>query len=458
MPSPLGLLLLLAPLLPRADAPRPDGPDVALARQYFDEARQRCADDGGRLWGRDLLGPLIFADEDDKLLVANAPDKEGRLHEQDGAWVGQLPEDMVVANTATDWAGVHWTMLRWPLPSAATNRALLLVHELYHHVQDALGLPGHNAVCGHLDTLEGRIWLQLEWRALASALRAARRALAAEWRNDEPARAAAAAERDAALGDALLFRHARRALLPDGAEPERTLEMNEGLAEYTGFRLCGLSDSDALTALAERMTEKAVSLASYARSFAYQSGPAWGLLLDRVAPDWRKGLSAGADLGELCSTAIAAKLPQGEALLAKARERSTAYDGAALRTAEEAREQKRQAEMARWRAALVDGPVLVLPLSAQMNYGFDPNQVLMLEGVGTVYPSGTLHDSWGDLVVDSGGMLLQIEQHRAHVTVPASLAAGADGRVQGPGWSLHLAQGWQLAAGPREGDASAVER
>src|SRR5262249_46133969 len=264
-------------------------------------------------------------------------------------------------------------------------------------------LPGLDAVCGHLDTLEGRIWLQLEWRALAAALRDARRALAADGRHDEAARTAATAERDGAIGDALLFRRARRALLPGAAEPERKLEMNEGLAEYTGLRLCGLSDADALVTLAERMAEKALSVSRFARSFAYQSGPAWGLLLDRVAPDWRKGLHADADLGELCGAAAGAHLPEGDALLARARERSAAYDGAALRAAEEQREVQRQAELKRWRQTLVDGPVLVLPLSGKMNYGFNPNQVLTLDGLGNVYPSGTLNDSWGELAVDGGG-------------------------------------------------------
>ena len=45
-----------------------------------------------------------------------------------------------------------------------------MLHELFHRIQPDLGLmtiSGNNA---HLDTVEGRVWLRLEWRALARAL------------------------------------------------------------------------------------------------------------------------------------------------------------------------------------------------------------------------------------------------------------------------------------------------
>jgi phage tail protein X len=59
----------------------------------------------------------------------------------------------------------------------------------------------------------------MEWRALERALR-----------QTGPARSAA-------IADALLFRTYRRTLFPDSAKNENALELNEGLAEYTGVRL-----------------------------------------------------------------------------------------------------------------------------------------------------------------------------------------------------------------------------
>ena len=448
------ILLLLVGASAASAQDAPAGIDLSLARQYFEEARQRCADDGGRLWGRDLYGPMMFSDGASHTLVANRADPEGtHLQPHDGVFVGAQPADLLTANTATDWLGMNWTMLGWPMAPDAVSRANLMLHELFHHAQEGLGFPARNAVCGHLDALEGRVWLQLEWRALAESLRAARTALTAGWRDDTTAQAAAAAARDAALADALLFRRARRALIAGAQELEHTLEMNEGLAEYTGVKLRGSTDAESLVALAARLPEKAASLRTYARSFAYQSGPAWGLLLDQVADGWRAKLKLDDDLAELAGAATHARLPADhDALLAAARTRAAAYDGAALRVAEEERARRRDEQLAGWRAALVDGQRLELPLGHEMNYGYDPNNVLTLDGIGTIYPTGSLRDAWGELSVDGGGMLLATDFHCAWVPAPAARVPGADGRLAGEGWELHLQPGWTIVDGARPGD------
>jgi len=447
-PWPLAVLLLSAAL----SAQHAPGLDLALARQAFEEARQRCADDAGRLWGRDLHGPLLLADPASRTLVANVPDPAGtRLLPREGVFAGALPDDLIVANTAVDWEGRRWTLLAWPLPAQAVPRARLLLHELFHAAQAELGFPAANAACGHLDTLEGRIWLQLEWRALAEALHAARRVLLDGARADA---GRALAARDRAVADALLFRRARRLALPGAEAPERALELNEGLAEYTGIKLRGTTDADSLLLLSARLPERAAALPAYARSFAYESGPALGLLLDQLADGWRARLTAADDLGELAGAAAGARLPDdAQALLAEARTRARAHGGDELRAAEEQREARRLADLARWRARLVDGPVLVLPLGPALNYGFDPNEVLTLEGHGSLYPTATLHDAWGDLQVDGAGLLLAADFSAARVAGPAG-AADDRGQVAGAGWSLRLAPGWSLAPGPRPGDAT----
>src|SRR5262249_3698682 len=48
---------------------------------------------------------------------------------------------------------------------------------------------------------------------------------------------------------------------------------------------------------------------SYARSFAYANGPAYGSLLDAASAGWRKQIKAGDDLSALLQRALALKLP-----------------------------------------------------------------------------------------------------------------------------------------------------
>ena len=229
--------------------------DFTLARQYFAEAAVLFARDAGALWGVSLDGPLIFVDFETRQVAANQPDAEGRLAPQAGVWVGAIPPEVMVANTAMAWAGVHWTMLLWQsLSDDPQRRAEFMAHEAFHRIQGDIGfsMPKIANANVHLDTLAGRYWLQLEWRALEHAL------LAED------------AARVAALTDALLFRAARRDLFPQAAVEERALEMHEGLAEYTGFRLSGMTTAQT----ADCGQRAPAQVASFGRAVAYASGAA----------------------------------------------------------------------------------------------------------------------------------------------------------------------------------------
>ncbi|HYA98042.1 MAG TPA: hypothetical protein VEH49_08105, partial [Methylomirabilota bacterium] len=333
--------LFLAACLSCAIPTLPQKPaiDPALARQYFAEARKLSEADGGRLWGKPLYGPMLFADPGTSFVVASQADAEGRLKEQDGVFVGTLPPEVNVANTATVWAGVKWTMVMWPLPSSPTARARLMMHELFHALQDSLGLPAASPANAHLSMLEGRIWLQLEWRALRQALA----------RPEAPP-----AERKRAVEDVLLFRLARRALFPKAEAEERGLEMNEGLAEYTGYKLRGTADAATAEVVIARLGS-APDETSFSRSFAYASGPAYGMLLDLAGASWRKGLTPQSDFGELLRQAYGISLPRD--LSAAAAERAAIYDGVALRWSETRQAEQRKALADSYRRRLLDGPV-----------------------------------------------------------------------------------------------------
>jgi hypothetical protein len=75
-----------------------------------------------------------------------------------------------MANTAIDWQGDRWAMVMLPLPEDAYTRRVLLAHESFHRIQPKLGLTSKEVANAHLDTVEGRYLMQLEWRALAAAL------------------------------------------------------------------------------------------------------------------------------------------------------------------------------------------------------------------------------------------------------------------------------------------------
>jgi hypothetical protein len=108
------------------------------------------------------------------------------------------------------------------------------------------------------------------------------------------------------------------------------------------------------------------------RSFAYATGPAYGLLLDKYRPAWKRQLQDGPSLSDLLQGASHIPLPPnlGDA----AAKRAPTYDGMLLRSVEVEREKRRQEILSVNRAKFVDGPVLVLPLH-HTNIQFNPQNL-----------------------------------------------------------------------------------
>src|SRR5262249_5031090 len=293
---------------------------------------------------------MMFVDRNTRYIVANQADREGRLAISGDVFVGTLPENQVIANTATDWAGVHWTMVVWPLPRNKVVREGLMMHESFHRIQDQVGLRGGNPSNSHLDSLDGRIWLRLELRALRAAL------------------IASGTARREAISDAICFKTYRRSLFPQAREQERALEINEGLADYTGVA-ASRSHADA-SCYTAGILESYDDQQSFVRSFAYATGPAYGVLLDSTGANWRKGLKDSDDLAQVLQSLLPAKA--AEPSKQQAESRSLNYDGAYVRNQETERDARRKKRNAEYRARFIDGPHLVLPLTGKVNYSFDP--------------------------------------------------------------------------------------
>ena len=405
--------------------------DPVRAQAVFQEAAQLCGHDGGVLWHHSLCGPILLVDWTDNTVVANQADGQGALTPHGPVFVGTLPPDVIIASTPIEWSGKRWTEMILPMPDDVAHRRVMVSHELFHRAQIELGMLQRDGGNLHLDTLEGRILLQLEWHALARALSAPD-----------------AGARKAAVSDALLFRHERYRLFPDAQVEERALELNEGVAEYTGVRV-GLPTSQLRTAYALRDLETFVQAPTFVRSFAYATGPAWGLMLDEANPAWRDQLASAMksanspSLDQLLQAAL--KLPEPSAAAVKAREAD--YD-TTLRPRELAREQAKQAHLAELKARLVDGPVLRLPLAGfHASYQFNPQTLEALGADAIVYPTMRLSAEWGVLSVEQGALLDKA------MTVAAVEAAGpAADHMQGRGWRLTLNKGWIVTPGERAGD------
>jgi len=401
------------------------------AKAWFDEAKHQCQADGGRLWGASLCGPIMLVEPSSRRVIANQADAQGKLKAEQGVFTGHLPDDVSFANSSLDWSGVRWAQMGWPLPADAGQRRVLMAHESFHRIQPRVGLePPRELSNDHLDTLQGRYLMQLEWRALAKAVAA----------TDDKTRRSHAQ-------DALLFRAARYRQFPGAAASERSLERNEGLAEYTGIAIGAVSPAERIALTGDDLVSH-VSAPSFVRSFAYATGPGYGLLLDRYLPTWRQQIRApDTGLSELLAGALGVKI--ASATDAEVARRAAAYDGAALLAAEQAREQRHQQDIARYKTLLIDGPRLVLPLH-EPKVMFNPSTLVPLGEAGTVYPTIKVLSDWGSIEASAGALLAPDWKH-LYVAAPDPHAART-GTIEASGWTLKLNDGWRIDAGARPGD------
>lgn len=396
-------------------------PDYERQRMAAAELAQMCEADGGRLWGLSLCGPFMVVDPRTRAAWANQDAPGGVLHRGGGGWIGVLPDDVPVANAAIEWAGVRWTMLM-SLPQDRTDRRVLLAHEAWHRIQPELGLATQNTDNAHLDDERGRYLLRLELRALRAAMRGQG---TARW---------------SAARDALQFRAQRLRHYPAAAAEEAALDRNEGIASYTGVKIGAAGGAHAYAA---RTLERYDASDAYSRSYAYASGPAYGLLLDERVPAWRRtlGQSAPADM-------LARSL--GVEASARALSRAASrYDPAGhVAAAEAERGEAHRALLAKLRARYGAGSRrLVLHIDGQIS--FDPRRVTPVEGMGKLFGVFAARGPWGSLQAQDGALVAPTFS-QVVVAEPA-----ADG-LSGPGWTLTLAPGYRISEPDGDGVMSVL--
>ena len=305
--------------------------DQQRAQEYFKEAQALCERDGGRLWGVSICAPMVIADRRTQTIATSQPAPDAAR-----------PRLLGLVNAPVQWGGATWGAYTWDDVANTTprERKELFLHELFHGVQPQLGLRAPALATEHLDAADGRYWLRLEWRALARALR----------ESGQP--------RTLAVRDALAFRQARRSStqpVSKTSAPRRSRKGSPRTPAPCSRHSLRPTRSPARSICWSRRRQRRTS---FVRTFAYMSGPAYGLLLDASSPGWTRRVRGTDDLGTLVMRALAVQ-PATDATAS-----ATRYGGAEIRASEQQREQERQQRFAELRQRFVDGPVLVIPAAA----------------------------------------------------------------------------------------------
>lgn len=368
------------------------------------------------LWNIDLYGPILLVDPKTRVVYSNFPDSTGILKQDGGIITGILPIDINVANTAITWSGRTWAMIMLPLPSAKSERLDLLSHELFHSSQPLLGFKIGNPSNSHLDQKDGRIYLRLELEALQQAVGSESQT-----------------EISRHLSNALSFRNHRYAIYKDAKASENSLELNEGLATYTGIFMSGRDDNQIKDYLRNKIVEFQ-DYPTFVRSFAYLTIPFYGNLLSKYDKYWNHQTDNNTNLTDFFIKSFGLEIPDnpGEEIMVQ-------YGLLTISAEETKREERIRQLISDYKAKFIEQPHLVIRFE-KMSVSFDPRNIMPIEGFGTVYPTMRVSDNWGILTV-TGGALLGTNWDKITLSEP-TLTNG--NKVAGDGWTIDLNSGYSI--------------
>lgn len=385
---------------------------------YFKEFKETSLREY-KLWQRNLYGPMLLVNAETRQVFANEPDSSGMLVKEGNIYTGMLPANINISNTAVVWGGKRWAMIILQhVPQDPCERINLFAHESFHREQPALGFTGGMEENNHLDEKNGRIYLRLEMEALKKALQSA-----------------TLSEQKKHLTDAFLFRQYRRTLYPGSDTTENQLEINEGMAEYTGLIYSGRG-SETRAHLVKGI-DSFIKNPTFVRSFFFNTTPVYGYLLYNDQHNWNKDINETTDLTNYFMKAFGIVLPP--ALKTATDKIAAGYNGKNIVAEETEREEERLRKVAEYKKKFVEQPHLEISFE-KMNISFDPRNIVPVEDLGNVYTTIRVTDNWGILTVRKEA-LLSADWKKISVSSPGSLTGKV---IEGEGWTLELKENYTI--------------
>ena len=365
----------------------------------FGHVEKLCNKDNGKLWGVNLYSPVLGVDSL-RNIVSNVSDAPKTF-----------PADKPVANSTTELDGKRWTMVLWPLSGDLMHQSIVLIHEMFHYRQPELGLSlDKDPNNSHLSNRDARTLLKLEWNALKSA---------ATCKGEQ---------KKAALADALGFRARRRQLYPDFIAEECHLEIQEGLAEYTGRRIVFPSDKEFLQSLSE--LDYLLESDNLTRSFAYLSGPLYGLILDQSGYAWHKEIKADSDLGSSAMTIYGIDLPSD--LETAAESAKAKYDFESIDAFEESLQRKLEERNETLLKLFAPDNVITLE-SPKLSIQFSPDNMIKMDDGSMVIYGCTAYCDWGS--VEGNPLKVTGDWRKIELPCQDTLSVNGDTIIT-TGWTL----------------------
>ncbi len=366
------------------------------------------------VWDVDLYGPILIVNPYNRKTYSNYPDTTGILKKEGNIYIGELPKGILLGNVTTQWGGRKWAMvLTIFLKDNKEDRVDLFTHELFHRAQSSLGFKRINDLSnGHLDSKEGRIFLRLELEALLRALK-----------SDDDTTSINH------IHNALIFRKYRYQIFENAYKSEATIEINEGIASYTGKVMRGLTNEEN-TKLMQFKIEEFISQPSYVQLFAYQTIPAYGFVLKRTNPKWNKMITSDNNLTDFFNNSFSFDVDT--ITKDEVNRLSKMYNGEIIIEEETKIEVAKEKTIIAYKFKFFESPSFTLPFENK-RVSYDTRYIITIEDYGFVYPTMIAKDNWGILEVKEVGGLLNKQKDKVIITTPTSIDGN---KIEGVGWKL----------------------
>jgi hypothetical protein len=390
------------------------------AAWYFSQIETICYEDGGKLWGKNIYGPLMFIDRTTRKVVANMPDSSGILKLKEGVYTGIYPKELLISNSYVDFGGTMYAMAPLPEQEDTLRIKTRAVIGLFQCFQKRSGLEPQDYYTSQMDEKTQRLFLKLEWRAL-------RKSIESDGEN-----------RKQSLRDALIFRGARREQNSKEIMEENKFETYKGLASFTSAVFCNKTDRDIRKYLVETLN-RFYSFNSYTRSYGSIHGALYACLAYEKGYDFKLINSDSIDLANLTKELYEIDVP--EICRDIAGSIAVNYDLESIYKEEEERLAANKERMHRQVEVFTEKPVVFLELESPY-FDFEPEDIRSIDTLGTIYTSIRISDNWGKLTVDQGGCLVSFNLKTMRIT--AKNFKESKNHFYGDGWHLILNSDWQV--------------
>ena len=390
------------------------------ASRCLKDIEEICKRDNGKLWGKNLYGPIMFVERVTRRIVANQPDNEGILKSKDGVYTGIYPKELVLSNAPVKFGGTQFAMVPLPEEEDEYRIKTRTIHSLFHLFQKNEGVIASTFNLTNMDEKEARLWIKLEWKALRKAI------------NSQ------GEERQLAIRDALIFRGSNRELNRKYATDENRFETYEGLATFTYTLLCTNSPEEFKSKLFENLA-RIYSMQSYARSYGFIHGALYASLLYDKGYDFKNIKTDSIDLGDTVRELYKIELP--DICRDVAGSLAVNYDIESVNKEEEKRDADIKENIHNQISIFTEKPVVFLELESP-SFDFEPEDIHSLDTLGTIYNSMRVSDNWGKLTVDKGGCL--VSNNLKFIRITAKAFKADKNHISGDGWHLILNSEWEL--------------